>query len=180
MQHSTEELPTVPEGGDENGAPLEEASVPVQPDCAAQLEETKDQLLRLAAEFENFRKRARREQEETRQYGTERVVRDFLEVLDNLERAVGHAAQNDDPMIQGIRMVVKQFRDVLGHYGVTPFDSVGAAFDPSVHEAISQVPSAEVAAGTVIQEALRGYKMHDRLLRPARVVIAMAPEVMTH
>jgi molecular chaperone GrpE len=178
MQNPTEETREASEPSVSEHVPVEEAAL--QPDVAAQLEETKDQLLRVAAEFDNFRKRARKEQEDIRQYGVERVVRDLLEVLDNLERAIGHAAHNEDPMIQGVRMVAKQFRDVLAHYGVVPFDSVGSVFDPSVHEAISQIPSPEAPAGTVLQEVQKGYKIHDRLLRAARVVIAMASEPVAH
>lgn len=134
-----------------------------------------DQLLRLAADFENYRKRARREQEELRKYGIEQVVRVMLPVLDNLQRAKEHADKSD-PIVQGVEMVTKQFIDALATYGVRPFDSLGQAFDPGCHEAVGQVPTGEVPAGAVFQEMEKGYTLHDRLLRPAKVLVAVEPQ----
>ncbi len=138
--------------------------------------ELQDQLLRLAADFDNYRKRTRREMEDARKFGIESLLRDVLPVLDNFERALAAAEEDDShPLVSGIRMVMKQFRDVLDHYGVRGFDSLGEVFDPEKHEALSQMPSAEHEAGTILNEHERGYMIHERLLRPARVVVAMPP-----
>jgi molecular chaperone GrpE len=133
----------------------------------------KDQLLRLAADFDNFRKRVRKEQEEVRKYGNETLLQDVLPVLDNLERALAHADNDKSPVLQGVRMVAKQLVDALGRYGVQTFATVGKAFDPEKHEAVSQQPSEE-KPGTIVSELQKGYVLHDRLLRPARVVVAIA------
>lgn len=138
--------------------------------------ELQDQLLRLAADFDNYRKRTRRELDDARKFGIEGLLRDILPVLDNFERALAATEEDDShPLVAGIRMVMKQFRDVLQHYGVTGFDSLGEIFDPERHEALSQMPSAEHEAGTILNEHERGYMIHDRLLRAARVVVAMPP-----
>ncbi len=144
-----------------------------------------DRLLRLAADFDNYRKRSRRELEDARRFGIEHMLRDLLPVIDNLQRAISAevgAVANDvgdaeakpqPPLLEGIRMVHKQFSDVLDQHGVRAFESVGSVFDPELHEALSQAPSDEHAPGSVIAEHERGYMIHDRLLRPARVVVAM-------
>jgi molecular chaperone GrpE len=133
----------------------------------------KDQLLRLAADFDNFRKRARKEQDEMRRYGIETLLQDVIPVLDNLERALSHSEGDKSPVLQGVRMVQKQLADTLNRYGVQTFATVGKPFDPEKHEAVSQQPSTE-KPGTVLQELQRGYMLHERLLRPARVVVASA------
>ncbi len=145
------------------------------PTPAEELASVKDQLLRLAADFDNYRKRARREKEEFQKIATERLLRDILPVGDNLDRALSHAPAND-PVATGVRMVSKQLLDVLASYGVRPFDSLGKAFDPEQHEALSQAPAGDAQPGSVLEEIERGYMLHDRLLRPAKVVVAVAPE----
>ena len=143
--------------------------------AAEQIAALNDQLLRLAADFENYRKRARREQDDLRKYGVENAVRAMLPVVDNLERALFHA-KTDDPLVQGVRMVAKQFQDVLAGFGVVGFDSVGNPFNPEQHEAMGQQPAGDAEAGTVLEELEKGYKIHDRLLRPAKVIVAAAHE----
>lgn len=135
----------------------------------------RDQMLRLGADFENLRKRSHREVDEARKMGMERLARDILPVVDNLERALQHAAKGD-PVIDGVRMVAKQLLDVLGQYGVKAFDSVNQAFDPERHEALSQIPTPGVPGGTIVAEMQRGYMIHDRLLRAAQVAIAAQTE----
>lgn len=137
--------------------------------------ELKNQLLRVAADFENYRKRSNRDVEEARKYGIERLLRDVLPVLDNLDRALQHVQDEKNPVITGVRMVAKQFTDILGRFGVVGFDSVGTPFDPERHEAVSQAPNADVTPGTVLSELQRGYMIHDRLLRAASVVVATTP-----
>lgn len=163
---------TPPESAAAAAAP--EESQTLHDEDASPTDALKEQLLRMAADFENFRKRAAREKTELRRFAAERVLDDFLPVLDNLQRALEHA-QADDPVAEGVRMVAKQFVDTLGQHGVTGFDSIGQVFDPERHEAMSQVPSAEAEPGTVLHEVQKGYMLHDRLLRPAKVVVALPP-----
>lgn len=135
----------------------------------------RDQFLRLAADFENYRRRAARDLEDARRYGIERLLKDLLPMLDNLDRALAHAEGDKSPLVEGIRMVAKQAHEILAGHGVKAFTSLGQPFDPEQHEAVAQVPSAEHPAGSVMEEMLRGYRIHDRLLRAAQVVVAAAP-----
>jgi molecular chaperone GrpE len=138
--------------------------------------ELRDRMLRIAAEFENWKKRSRREQTEAESKGREAVVRDMLEVIDNLERASAAATGGDPQGIQqGVQLVLRLFYSKLERYDVRPIEAKGTPFDPRMHDAISQVPTADVPPGTVISELQKGYKIGDRLLRPATVVVAIAP-----
>jgi molecular chaperone GrpE len=141
---------------------------------AARLE-MRDRMLRIAAEFENWKKRARREQGESEGRGKEAVLRDMLEVIDNLERATTAWGDSADAtsVRQGVDLVLRMFQAKLERHDVRPIESAGRPFDPRVHDAVSQIPSAE-AAGTVIGELQRGYRIGERLLRPASVVVAVA------
>ncbi len=136
------------------------------------LKETHDRLLRTAAEFDNFKKRAVKEKEDVQRFGIERLLKDFLPVMDNLERALDHAEQHDSrQVIEGVRLVQKLFETTLAKHGVVGFSALGKPFDPSLHEALMQQESDE-PAGTVVSEMARGYKLNDRLVRPAAVVVA--------
>ena len=136
------------------------------------LKDTHDRLLRTAAEFDNFKKRAQKEKEDVQKFGVERLLKDFLPVLDNLERALDHAEQHDPKqVIEGVKLVQKLFETTLARHGVAGFSAVGKAFDPSLHEALMQQES-DAPAGTVLSEMAKGYKLHDRLVRPAAVVVA--------
>jgi molecular chaperone GrpE len=136
------------------------------------LKETHDRLLRTAAEFDNFRKRALKEKEDVQRFGIERLLKDFLPVMDNLERALDHAEQHDPrQVIEGVRLVQKLFETTLARHGVVAFSALGKPFDPGVHEALLQQESDE-PAGTVVSEMAKGYKLNDRLVRPAAVVVA--------
>jgi molecular chaperone GrpE len=138
------------------------------------LKDEHERLLRTAAEFENFRRRALKEREDLGKYGNERLLKDFLPVADNLERALDHAdALDAKVVIEGVRLVQKILTQALGKHGVTGFSAVGAPFDPALHEALMQQDS-ELAPGTVVAEMAKGYKLHERLLRPAAVVVAKA------
>ena len=137
-----------------------------------QLRDEKNRYLYLYAEFENFKKRALKERSDAIKFGWEPVARELLEVLDNLERALDHMpAETSKTLVEGLRLVANQFRATLEKQGVQKIDSRGQAFDPHLHEAVGQEPS-ESPEGTVTQEALRGYTLHGRLLRPSRVVIS--------
>ncbi|HUJ28261.1 MAG TPA: nucleotide exchange factor GrpE [Myxococcales bacterium] len=136
------------------------------------LKDTHERLLRTAAEFENFKKRAQKERDDAAKFGNERLLKDFLPVMDNLERALDHAEQHDlKQVIEGVKLVQKLFETTLGKHGVTGFSAVGKPFDPAVHEALMQQESDE-PANTVLSEMAKGYKLHDRLVRPAAVVVA--------
>jgi molecular chaperone GrpE len=139
----------------------------------------REQLLRLAADFDNFRKRARRENEDAIRRAKMDVLRDLLPVFDNMERAGAHAEQAADlrAVATGVSMVVRQFEDTIGKLGVERVKSVGEVFDPNVHEAIQLLETAEQTPGTVMAEVLGGYRWGDRLLRAAMVVVAKAPAV---
>lgn len=145
------------------------------PSAEEQLAAMKDQLLRMAADFDNYRKRARKEIEDARTFGISNLLHDVLPVIDNLDRALTHAADEKSAVVQGIKLVAKQLVDSLSRYGVTGFVSTGKVFDPEKHEAVGQKLTAEAAPGTIVEELQRGYMLHDRLLRPARVLVAMAP-----
>jgi molecular chaperone GrpE len=136
------------------------------------LREEHDRLLRTAADLENTRKRAQREREEVQKFATERLLKDLLPVVDNLDRALA-AAPAGDPLADGVKLVRSNLEQVLGRQGVKPFSALGRPFDPSFHEALMQVPSAGEPAGTVVLEHGRGFMMHDKLLRPAMVGVAV-------
>jgi molecular chaperone GrpE len=141
-------------------------------DTGERLKDTHERLLRTAAEFENFKKRALKDKEDMQKFGNERLLRDFLPVADNLERALDHADQHDlKQVIEGVRLVQKQLESALGKHGVTGFSAVGKPFDPTQHEALMQQESDE-PPNTVVSEMARGYKLNDRLIRPAAVVVA--------
>lgn len=143
----------------------------------AELARLRDQLLRTAADFDNFRKRSRRELADGESRARESLLRELLPVFDNLERATSHAESATDPKAlgDGIRMVLRQFNDTLGRLGITRIAGVGSPFDPSVHEALQQMETAEHAPGSVAAEVQAGYRWGDRLIRPALVVVAKAP-----
>jgi molecular chaperone GrpE len=143
----------------------------------AEVARIRDQLLRTAADYDNFRKRSRREVADAERRGREDLLKDLLPVFDNLERAALHAETASDvkSLADGIGMVMRQFTDTLGRLGIERVVSVGAAFDPSQHEAIQQLETAEHPPGTIAAEVQAGYKLGDRLIRPALVVVAKAP-----
>jgi molecular chaperone GrpE len=156
-----------------------EAAPPTSPEeQIAALEQAKkelhDRLLRTAAEFENWKRRAKKEMDESSQRGREQLVKELLPVIDNLERALKHAS-SDDPLATGVRMVEKQLLSVLEKHGVTRFSALGQPFDPAIHDAIQQVETSEFAPGSVAQEFASGYNSNGRLLRPAMVAVAKAP-----
>jgi molecular chaperone GrpE len=140
----------------------------------AELERMREQLLRTAADFDNFRKRSRRELEDAKRVAREDVVRDLLPIFDNLERGMASAQRATEvkALAEGLQMILKQFLDTVAKMGVTKIPAVGSPFDPNVHEAIQQVETAEQAPGTVIAEVQPGYLLGERLLRAAMVVVA--------
>ena len=149
---------------------------PIDPLEAAQSESRKfkDQWMRTAADFDNFRKRSRREIEDARKSGREDLLREFLPVFDNLERALSSAQRASDikGVAEGLSMVMKQFEGTLGRVGITKVPSVGLPFDPSIHEAIQQVETDDHPPGQVVAEVQPGYMQGDKLVRAAMVVVA--------
>jgi molecular chaperone GrpE len=162
---------------DEGDVPRGEAAEkPVDPlaEARAEVGRVRDQLLRTAADYDNFRKRTRRELEDAQKRGREELLRELLPVFDNLERAVTHAGQASDAkaVADGVGMVLKQFADTLGRVGIKRVPTVGSPFDPTQHEAIQQLETDEHPAGTIVAEVQPGYAMGDRLVRAAMVVVA--------
>jgi len=142
----------------------------------AELAEFKDKYLRALADGENARKRIRQQSEESVKIQREGLLRDFLSILDNLERAVEAArgGGNGKSIVEGVEMVLTSIKDFLRSHGVSEVSTVGQTFDPLLHEAVDHVASAEHQPNTVISEFNRGYKVGERLLRPARVSVAKA------
>jgi len=136
-----------------------------------------ERSLRAAADLENYKKRAQKEKEEVQKFGAERMLKDLLPVMDNLDRAIDAAAKAPDIVSfqKGVAMTRKSFEDALTRHGVKSFSARGQAFDPRVHEAMQQVETAEVPPGHVAYEVLRGYYLNERLVRPALVAVARAP-----
>ncbi|WP_305042182.1 nucleotide exchange factor GrpE [Geoalkalibacter sp.] len=147
-------------------------------ECREEARRNHDLYLRAAADLDNFRKRAQREREDLAKFANERILREVLPVMDNLERAVEHARQEGSDvrtLLEGVEMTLGQFAKVLEKFGVTPVSSLGEAFDPARHEAMGQVESAAQPPNTVAQELQKGYLLHERLLRPALVMVTRAP-----
>ena len=144
----------------------------------AERNELKDKWLRTAAEFENWKKRARVTQNEAEANARERVLRDVVEIADNLERAAEHAGDGtvDGPSIlKGVQLVLRVLHQKLERHEVRAFESKGQVFDPRVHEAISRVESADVPSGSVAVELQKGYRIGEKLLRPAMVSVSTGP-----
>ena len=143
----------------------------------AERDEMKDRMLRVAAEFENWKKRARKEQTDSVNEARERVLKDMLEVIDNLERAVamqtgGNGTVDGPAVLKGVDLVLRLFKQKLERYEVRPFEATGQPFDPRVHEAISRVEHPEIPSGAVAVELQKGYRVGERLLRPALVSVS--------
>lgn len=137
-----------------------------------ELEDLRDRSLRTLADYENYRKRVERERTESRRYAGFEVLRELLDVVDNLERAVA-APGSVDELKQGVELILKQLHDLLRRAGVRPVPAVGEPFDPNMHEAVSRDQDATVDRPTVTAEHQPGFWMHERLLRPAVVSVAM-------
>lgn len=140
--------------------------------------EFREQVLRAAAELENVRRRAARDVENAHRYGIERFAREMLAVVDSLEmgREAARNAGEGGAVAEGMDATLRLLMSVLEKFGVTPVEAEGQPFDPGAHEAIMTQPSVEAAPDTVITVVQAGYRIHDRLLRPARVIVARAPD----
>ncbi len=140
-----------------------------------EIQELRDRSVRTFADFENYRKRVERERRDERRYAAFEVVREFLPVVDNLERALASEGPAEE-LKRGVELIRRQLEDLLRGFGVRRVPAAGERFDPSTHEAVSRLEDPSVEAPTVREELLAGYTMHDRLLRPATVRVAMPPE----
>ena len=141
------------------------------------LDEARDRVLRAQAELDNYRKRARRELDEERRYAALPLLGDLLPVLDNVGRAIQAAEKNSEAgsLVEGVKLVAQQLEGVLGRYHCVRIEALHKPFDPHLHQAIMQQPSAELPSGTVLHVAQEGYQVYDRVLRPAQVIVSTAP-----
>jgi molecular chaperone GrpE len=159
--------------GQSEGGPLAgEHVAQLQKQC----EELKDQLLRSRAEFANYQRRAKQQADSDRVYAIGNLARDLLEAIDNLQRATDALRTTaSESITSGLDMVQKQVLAILAKYGIQPIGALGTLFDPNVHDAIMQQPSAEYPEGTVVAELGKGYMIHDRVLRPSKVAVSVKP-----
>lgn len=181
MSNESNEPGTVQPGETQSQAPAEPLTPAQIVDLqarAAQATESYERLLRVTADFENFKKRAARERDDARRSATEAVIGRFLPVLDNFDMALAAANQPNatvDALKVGVGMIQGQLKNVFGESGVEEVQALGLQFDPSIHDAVSQQETLDLPEGQVVQVVRKGYKMRDRLLRPASVVVAKAP-----
>lgn len=170
QKHEKNEATEAPETAAETAAELDPWE-----QLEAEAAKWKEVSLRTAAEMENLRKRTAREREEAIRYANQRLLEDLLPVIDNFEMGMQAAAQDTSSMIYiGMDMVRKQLSEFLSNQGITEIPTTGQ-FDPNLHDAVSQEPS-DKAEGEILRVSRRGYKLRDRLLRPASVVVSAAPE----
>jgi len=147
-------------------------------DTPRQLAEMKDKYLRLAAEFDNFKRLAQRDLRDQIRFGNEQLIKELLPVVDNLERAIKAAkdSKSGDGLLEGVHLTLKQLNGALGKFGVQAIPTAGQEFDPSSHQAVASVPSQEVPDKHIVEEFQRGYRLHDRILRPAMVTVSSGAE----
>jgi molecular chaperone GrpE len=175
---TNDETQSTPEKSGENNDPgaAPAATDPVAA-VTAERDQLRDQLLRTAADFDNYRKRTRREIDDAKARGRDDAVKDILPVFDNLERAVAAAdsAQTVASVVEGVKMVLKLFEDTAERMGLARVKTVGERFDPAVHEALQQQETDAHPPGTILTEIVPGYRVGERLLRAAMVVVARKP-----
>jgi len=160
--------------------PLEKAHAELEAK-AKDAAERHDQLLRLAAEFENYKKRVQKEKSDLIKFGNDSLLKAVLPILDNLERAIDHGKKmnKNGPLLEGVEIILRQFLTILERFGIKPVAAMGESFDPEKHEAVSQAES-DQEPDRVISELEKGYLIHERLLRPAKVLVSKAlPEKKT-
>lgn len=170
--------PQNPPAPDPASTPLSVDQIELLRTQATQAAENYDRLLRLTADFDNFKKRAARERDETRRSAIEGLLTRFLPVLDNFDMALAATDQANasvETLKVGITMIHSQLRQVFGDSGVEAIDAVGQPFDPAIHEAVSQQETTEIADGQIVKQLRKGYRLKDKLLRPATVVVAKNP-----
>jgi len=168
-----------PETPETAAAPVTAGEIEQFKNRAAKADEFYDQLLRKAADLDNFKKRVTREKLEAAKFANEALLQKLVPVLDNFDMALAAADNADSTAAQslrtGVHMIYQQLKSALAEAGLEEIDATGKPFDPNQHEAISQKETAEVSEGQVVQQLRKGYKLRDRLLRPASVVVAKRP-----
>jgi molecular chaperone GrpE len=140
-----------------------------------EINKLREMYLRKLADFDNYRKRQEREAEEFRRFANASLIRECLPVLDNLERALAAPSQDSGGVREGVELVLRQFKEVLGRFGVVEIDPQGQAFDPSIHEAIGRHESPDAEENTIVGVMQKGYLVGEKLLRPALVIVAVSP-----
>lgn len=185
-QQSLEQAQTEePRPDESSGAPTAAAGADVaateQADplaaCRREVEQLRDKNLRLMAEARNLQQRAMREKQEALKFAESEFARELLVVLDDFERTIESAKSAQEPktVAEGVQIVYDHFMKVLRSRSIEPIEAVGQSFDPTYHEALLQQPSDTVPSGVVLQDIARGYRMHDRVLRPSRVIVSSGP-----
>ncbi len=151
-----------------------EDSLSPEQQAQEELQIYQDKYVRLAAEFENYKKRAQRDQNDSIRYANESLLKKLLSTIDNLERAIqsGKDAGTTGPLLEGIELTHKQILETVEKLGVRQVSSAGGVFDPNIHQAVAQVESDTAEPNTVVEEFQKGYFLHDRILRPAMVTVA--------
>jgi molecular chaperone GrpE len=176
---------TEPAEQEEAAADAEERELSPEEQLQAELDQARseakahqEQYLRTLADMENLRKRTQREKEDLAKFANENILRDILPVIDNLERAIEHAeqAESNEGLLEGVQMTLTQFSQVLDRFGVKPVESLGQPFDPALHQAMGQMETEEYPTNTVAHQMQKGYQLNERLLRPAMVMVAKAPD----
>jgi molecular chaperone GrpE len=177
LEQQTPEPPSDASSTDESDATADAGEVSDEASLEERLDDARDKYLRLAADFENYKRRARREREELFNYANENLIKELLGTVDNLERALEHARQSTEAsdsktLLEGVELTYRSLMQALDKVGVQQVAPEGEEFDPSVHEAIRQMPSDEQPAGSVVEVLQKGYLLKDRLLRPALIVVS--------
>ena len=165
---------------EEDSPATDAADSSVQDELAGKTEECEalnNKYLRLAAEFENYKRLTQRDQREQIRFGNEQILKELLPVVDNMERAIKAAQTNggDSALVQGVELTLKQLSGILAKFGVQAIETAGLEFDPSAHQAVSYGPSNDVPANKVLDEFQKGYRLHDRILRAAMVSVSSGP-----
>ena len=174
---SSPEAEPVPETASDSASEEQVAEKTAAEGESAPEPDWKDRYARTLADFDNYRKRMARDREELAQFAAKDILKDLLPTVDNLALALEKAENKEDPFVQGVKLAYDGFLKALADHGATPLDSVGEPFDANFHEAIAQLPSPDVAEGTVMNEVKRGWLLHGKLLRAAQVVVSSgAPE----
>jgi molecular chaperone GrpE len=177
MTEEANEIPALPQEGTPDLETAGQDGVAADPaaELRRQRDEYYDRVLRLTAEFDNYRKRIERERRETSERAAASLIEELLPIVDDLERALGaEAGPGAESYRKGVEIIYKQMADLLTRRGVTVVEALGADFDPHVHQAVAHEPSPGAREGEVIEELRRGYRLGDRLLRPAMVKVAKA------
>ncbi len=150
----------------------EEAGEPEVEQLRNELSREREMRLRALADFQNYRKRVERERESAARAGKREIVLSLLDLMDDFDRAIAHADESRESVLEGVRAIRRRLESLLEAQGVTPIESLGQPFDPALHEAVGTIESDDQESGAVLDEVGRGYRWGDELLRPTRVFVA--------